>query len=226
MSLFPNVPNLPGVPPVARSALSAVSTLQGLVSAVGNTLQFFKGKPPQPLWGVYDADMKSVVTADSFLSFRNKKSTKIADFPIQDGGFSSYNKVTIPYMAAIRISRGGSVTDRANLYAQLDALIASLQLYQILTPEKTFLNVNMEEYEVVRESNKDAYFFTQVDLVFREIHPVVAVYTTTDSAPDLTNAKAPAALTAGNQGVVVPTVPSNAVQNAVTSALASGDDVS
>lgn len=222
MSLFPNVPNLPGVPPLARSALTAISTVQGLVSAVGNTLQFFKGKQPGPLWGVYDSSMKSVVTADSFLSFRNKRSTKLADFPIQDGAFASFNKVAIPYNAFIRISRGGSVTDRADLYAQLDALIDSLQLYQILTPEKTFLSVNMEDYEIVRESNKDAYFFTQVDLSFREIRPVVAVYTTTDSAPDLTDAKQAAASPSINQGVVVPTVPSAAIQNAATTAVAGG----
>lgn len=222
MSLFPNVPNLPGVPPLARSALTAISTVQGLVSAVGNTLQFFKGKQPGPLWGVYDSGMKSVVTADSFLSFRAKRSTKIADFPIQDGGFNSYDKVTIPFTTAIRISRGGSVSDRADLFAQLDALIASLLLYSILTPEKTWLNVNMEDYEVVRESNKDAYFFTQVDLSFREIRPVVAVYTTTDSAPDLTNAQQASASPSINQGVVVPTVPSNAVQDAATTAVAGG----
>ena len=220
--IFPNVPNLPGVPPLARSALSAVSTVQGLVAAVGTTLQFFQGKQPGPLWGVYDSNFKSVVTADSFLSFRNKKSTRIADFPVQDGAFNTYNKVRVPYTAFIRVSRGGSVSDRADLYNQLDALIASLDLFSILTPEKTFLNVNMEDYEIVRESNKDAFFFTQVDLSFREIQPVVAVYTTTDSAPDLTNAKQATANPAVNQGVVVPTTPSNAIQNSATTALAGG----
>lgn len=226
MSLFPNVPNLPGVPPLARSALAAVSTVQGLLAAAGTTLQFFKGKQPGPLWGIFDSSMTSVVTADSFLSFRNSKTTKLADFPIQDGGFASYDKVTIPYTASVRISRGGSVTDRADLYAQLDALIASLQLYQILTPEKTFLSVNLEGYEIVRESNKDAYFFTQVDLNFREIRPVLAVYTTTDSAPDLSNAQQPNAAAPVNQGNVSATAPSAAVQNAATTALAEGDDVS
>lgn len=222
MSLFPNVPNLPGVPPLARSALAAASTISGLVAAVGTTLQFFKGQQPGPVWGIFDSGLKSVVTADSFLSFRNKKSTKIADFPIQAGGFNDYDKVTIPYNAFVRISRGGSVSDRADLYRQLDALIASLQMYSILTPEKTFLNVNLEEYEIVRESNKDAYFFTQVDLSFREIRPVVAVYTTTDSAPDLTDAQAPSALPSVNQGTVAPTVPAAAVQNAATTAIAGG----
>src|SRR6266705_2743285 len=104
MSTFPNVPNLPGVPPVLRNALASVSTVQVLVAGANTIVQFFQGQPTKPLWGVFDSNRKSVVDADSFLAFENINETNISDFPTQNGGFATYNKVRLPSRNALRIS--------------------------------------------------------------------------------------------------------------------------
>jgi hypothetical protein len=217
---FPNVPIAPGVPPVARSALSAVSSIQGVVAMVSTDLNFFNGQPVAPLWGVYDSTtLKSVLNADSYLSFRGKGATKLVDFPIQEGSFNTYDKVRIPGTVTLRISKSGSVSDRAALLAQVNALLASITLYSVVTPELTYQNMNMEDYELVRDDNKGAFWFTQLDLNFREIRPVTAVYTTTNSAPDTSNAQAPSAQPPVNQGQVAPGTPSTSAQNDATATL-------
>lgn len=222
MSIFPNVPNLPGVPPLARSALASVSAVQGVVAGISNTLQFFQGQDPGPVWGVFDSNFKSVVDADSFLAFSNSNPSRLADYPIQDGNFVSYDKVRQPFVVTCRIAKGGSVADRAALLAQLDALKASLQLYTMVTPEKSYLQINMEDYQLVRTKEKGAYFFTELDLFFREVLTQSAVYTTTSSAPDTSNAQAPSAQPPANQGIVAPDAPSAAAQNEATTILSGG----
>lgn len=220
---FPNVPIAPGVPPVARSALSAVSSIQGVVAMVSTDLSFFNGQPAAVTWGVFDATtMKSVLDADSYLSFRGKGASKLVDFTIQEGAFETYDKVQIPGTLTLRISKAGSVSDRAALLAQVNALLASITKYLVVTPEQTYQNMNMEDFELIREDNKGAYWFTQLDLNFREIRQQQAVYTTTTSAPDLSNATAPSAMSPVNLGIAAPTVPSNYVQQVATTNLAGG----
>ena len=221
---FPDVPIVPGVPPVARKAISAISNVQGVIAQVSSDLNLIFGSPAvEPLWGVFDATtLKSVLNADSFLSFRGKGASKLVDFPIQDGAFNTYDKVRIPGTVTLRVSKSGTVSDRAQLLAQVNALLASITLYSVVTPEQTYQNMNMEDFELVREDQRGAFFFTQLDLNFREIRPVNAVYTTTNSAPDLSNAQAPSAQPPENLGNVAPGTPSVGAQQDATTELAGG----
>jgi hypothetical protein len=205
-----NVPNAPGVPPMVRSVLTGVSTAQGLIAGVRQTIQFFQGRPPLPSWGVYDSNFKSVVTADSFLSFHRKKTANIPTFPVQDGQLSSYDKVQLPGTDTIRIIKTGTLADRKLLVQQVDTLIASLNNFTLVTPEKSYPNVNCYDYDITKSDNKDAYT-TIIDLIFQDIPTTSAVYTTTNVAAT-TNAVQPSAQPPVNQGVVQPTTPSVAAQ--------------
>lgn len=216
-----NVPNAPGIPPMVRSALTGISTVQGLVAGVQQTIQFFQGRPPLPTWGIYDANFKSVVSADSFMSFMNKKEANIPTFQVQDGKLSSYNKVQLPFTNSVRITKSGTEADRQALLRQLDTLQASLDNVIIVTPERSYLNVNCPTYEVTRKDVGDAYMFTDVELYFQEVPTTSAVYTTTNSA-DTTNAQQASAQPPANQGVVQPAAPSNGAQTQATTVLAGG----
>lgn len=220
MSVFPNVPNLPGVPPLLRSGLNTAATVQGVLAGVANTLQFLGGRPPLPSWGIYDSNFRSVVDADSFLAFGNQNNANLPDFPVQQGGFGTYNKVILPAATFVRISKGGTLNDRRNLLEQVKTLFKSMGLYTIVTPEQTFLSANMERYEVTRRDKNAAFLLTDVDLFFREVQPVTAVFTNTPTAADTSNAKNPSALGPVNQGVIQPVTPSAAAQNAANTALA------
>lgn len=220
MSVFPNVPNLPGVPPLLRSGLSTVATVQGVLAGIGSALDRLGGQTPLPLWGIYDSFFRSVVDADNFLSFGNQNNANLPDFPVQRGGFSTYNKVILPAATFVRVSKGGSLNDRHNLLEQIKILFRSMALYTIVTPEQSYLNVNMERYEVTRRDKNGAFFLTDVDLFFREIQPETAVFTNTPTDADTSNAKNPSALGPVNQGVIQPATPSTVAQNAATTALA------
>lgn len=216
-----NVPNAPGVPPMVRSALSSISNVQGLVAGVGTIAQFLAGAPPLPTWGIFDSNFNSVVTADSFMSFAFKKRTDVPTFQVQGGKLAAYNKISLPFDASIRITRGGTQADRQQLIAQLDALIASLDNFIIVTPEKSWTSANCIEYDLTRKDEGDAYFFSDVELYFQEIPTTTAIYTTTNTT-SLANAQQANAQGTQNNGVLNSATPSPAAQSAATTVLAGG----
>ncbi len=226
---FPNVPKLPGVPQVPRSnnfpagpppALNAVVAIGRLVLAVLS----------KPAWGIYKMDLPPeppdadgiqtvtvraapppVITPDSFrrMGFRNEWAVSTA--PIQNGGFANYNKVNNPYEISLRMIKTGSLESRKKFLAQIDAVAGSLELFKILTPEKTYLNCNILAVELVREEGAGAYMFAEVEITFIEVRIVEAQYTTT--AVSTQDARNPSAQPPTNQGLVQPEAvpPSTAV---------------
>lgn len=213
---FPNVPNLPGVPQVARSFQfpAAPSPVLGLGLALGRLWQAVFA---QPQWAIYKslkikkaadgidevpvpASRTPVVVPDSFGEFSYRNEWSVSDFPVQDGAFASYNKVANPYDIVLRLYKGGTKEARKRFLDSIEAIAGSLELYDILTPEKPYLNVNVTRFEVMRRGEKGAYFLSEVDLYFREIRQVAATYTTT--AVTTENAQNPSAASVLNSGVV------------------------
>lgn len=206
---FPNVPKLPGVPQLVRSPVfpAAPPPVLGIAIALGRLWQSLF---VQPVWAIYKqaeeqpetdddgvetvtvvADRTPVVIPDSFLEFGYRKESTIATYPIQNGGFVNYDKVQNPFETFVRMSKGGSQRERTQFLESIDAIVDSLDLYDILTPEKTYIGVNVMRYEIIRRGSKGAYFFTEVDLYFQEIRQVQAEYTNTEvtSASSITAAK-------------------------------------
>lgn len=218
MSIIYNVPSAPGVPPMLRSGLSTISSVQGVIAGVQNTIQFFGGRPPLPTWGIFDSKFTSVVSADSILGMNNRKEGNIPNFQVQGGKLAVYNKVQLPFTNMVRISKSGSQQDRQNLLRQLDTLQLSLDNYIIVTPEKTYQNVNCLWYEINRMDKDQAYFLTEIDLFFQEIPTTTAVYSSTPAA-STTNAIQPSAQPPVNNGVLASTVVSPAAQATAIAAI-------
>lgn len=216
-----NVPNAPGVPPMVRSTLTSVSNVQGLIAGIQTTIQFFKGRPPLPTWGVFDTNFKSVVNADSFMSFQFRKEASVPTFQVQDGKLAAYNKVQLPFTNSVKISKGGSESDRANLIRQLDALQASLDNFTIVTPEKSYINVNCTTYELTRKDKGDAFFFSDVELYFQEVPTTSAVYTTTNTSSTVDAQQASAQPPVG-QGVLQSSAVSSAAQTQALTTIGGG----
>lgn len=216
---FPNVPKLPGVPQLNRSnsfPAGPPPALSGVI-AVGRLLQAFLAKP---VWGIYandpprtatvpDDDIPTVtvransnplVRPDNIRRFNYKNEWNVSDFPVQEGGFGSYNKVNNPFEIQLRLTKGGSLKDRTTFLNQIEAIAGTTDLYKILTPEKTYLSVNVTRWELTREEEKGAYFLAEVDISLREIRFVAAEYTNT--AQNTINALDPSALPPVNVGIV------------------------
>lgn len=213
---FPNVPAVPGVPQLLRKLPSGLGGFATLATSIG---ALWQAVASQPTWGIFDSKGKLAVSADSIVDFDYRQEFKVSNFPVQDGKFASYNKVNNPFDLSVRLSKSGTKVDRAKFLQQIETLLNTLDLYKILTPEKSYLNCNLTRYEVMRRGPVGAYFLTDVDLFFMQILPVTAQYTTT--AVTTQDAKQPGAKPPVNLGALQPQAVATAVVDKVKSGVSS-----
>jgi hypothetical protein len=216
LPIFPNVAQLPGVPQLVRAS-QAIGTIQLAVGAVQQLLGAAASTPPT--WGIFDSKGNLAIQPDSFLDFDNSNDWNLPTFPLQDGEFSNYNKVKLPGETSIKISKGGSLQDRKNLLNKIAQIAGDTNLYTILTPEVSYLSVNIRRYTIRRMGREGAFFFADLEIYFRAIQQTTSQYSSTDA--NTANAINPVALPPVNLGTQFPQVsvlPS--VQSAVNTALA------
>jgi len=214
---FPNVPFLPGVPPVPRDALFAPVTEVVLgVEAIRSIL--WTTNSSTPAWGIYNDTNNLAVAPDNILAFDNRNEWRIQDFPVQNGAFASYNKIIIPFEVSVRLTKGGSQNDRRVFLDSIARIAGDLNLYKILTPERTYLDCNITRYEVTRRGAEGAYYLAEVDIFFRQILQVNAQYSSVDT--NTVNAQQPAAQPFSNFGNQQPTSLTPTVTTQVSSAVA------
>lgn len=227
---FPNVPALPGVPQLARSPLFPASPgpVIAIAAAVGKLWQSIFA---QPLWGIYktsppvqtdpdtglqtvtvQAKRQPVVVPDSFGEFNYRNEWAVSDYPVQEGAFASYDKVAQPFEIMVRMYKGGTKEARQKFLESIEAIAGDLNEYDIFTPEKTYVGVNVLRFELARRGPRGAFFLSEVDLYFREIRTSTATYSTT--AVVTQNARNPSAQPPVNAGAVQaqPTTVNTAVQ--------------
>lgn len=141
MSILPGLPDLPSD---VSSLFSAIAALTSDVVGVGDS-------PSQ--WGIF-LNGAAVVQADNVVSVEYKQDFSISDYPVEQGGFSSYNKVQHPQELLLRFSTGGSVADRTAFLASIAAIIGDTNLYDVVTPEATYTNLNLTHQDYRREASK------------------------------------------------------------------------
>lgn len=206
---FPNVPLAAGVPVLVRIAGStpANPVLGVISSAIWQAIQ------NEQQWGIFDKDGKplsagkfsgaagilaNAVGLDPVLSTVSvgiNADSRIADFPVERGGFATYNKVIVPKEQLVTIAFSGTESQRAELYAKLDAAQKSTDLYSVVVPEATYTDVNIVRVTNARTAQKGAnmlYF----DLYLKEVRQVTARFASTQ------NAKQASAKPAVNNGIV------------------------
>lgn len=107
------------------------------------------------LWGIFDQNGNQVFDVDSALSLRFSNETKVSSFPVEKGSFASYNKVSIPYKARVRLAVGGDRTRLAALLSALETILDdTANLYHVVTPEMTYLNATVDRFDYAREHGK------------------------------------------------------------------------
>lgn len=201
VALYPDVPAVRGVPqlrrPLTQTELRVIAFVTAAISG-----RLWQSSKNRPRWGIYDSNNELVIEPDSFLTFDNRNEFRVSDFPVQQGAFATYNKVASPFEVMLRLSKSGSLDSRTAFLNAIDSTLRTLALFTILTPERSYTNVNLIRYEVTRRGKDGAYFLTDVDLYFREIRQVAAQYSTTQAATR--NAQQPSATPPVNDGIVQP----------------------
>ena len=141
--------------------------------------------------------------------------------PVQMGSFSNYNKTSTPYEVELRMVKSGSLAERAFFLDDLERISGSTALLRVVTPERTYQPVNITGFQIVREGEKGAYFFAEVDVRLVEIRQVTAQYSSTgDSNESSTeNATDPSSLPTTNMGNLNSITPDSQTQIKVETVL-------
>jgi len=180
MSLF----GLPSLPP-------SVNLITDIVFAVADAVGIFSIFSSNQ-WGIFQ-DGEMVLNPDNIISVAYKQDWTMADFNIEEGGFDTYDKVDTPFTNRVRMSSGGSQANRQALLDELDAIAGNLDLYDVVSPERVWSNVNFQGYELVRTSSNGAGMII-IDIVLNEIRE--------DAGTTFTNTKSPTATSPKDNGTV------------------------
>lgn len=160
---FADLPLLPGVPAIGR-ALGAQLPLP--VTILADALGL--GSLFPPAWGIFDASGRPVLIGDAVFRLEMQQDYRISDFPVERGGFASYNKVVTPLALRTSFMIGGPDAAREAFLAAVDAACASLDLHQVITPEVIYGNLNLTHYDYRREARTGAKLM-QVDVWCQEV---------------------------------------------------------
>lgn len=140
---------IPGLPALASDVI--IAAVQLVAADVLSILGFAGG----PQWGLFQ-DGEPVVVADNVISFDFRQDFRISNYPIEEGAFESYNKVQVPYDVRLQFSAGGSVAKRQELIDSVDAIIGSTDVFDAVTPEKTYTSINPVHQSIRRTSHSGA----------------------------------------------------------------------
>lgn len=161
---FPDVPAVPGVPPLLRDPTQAVGQFVSLLTQ--DTVTNY-GANLSPQWGLYQSGIP-VIVADTVVSFEFKREWAIADYPVERGGFESYDKVDIPFQPRLQFASGGSEENRQTLLDQISAIAETLQLFDAVTPEIVYPSVCVQHYDY-RRTARNGLGLLIIDLWLLEV---------------------------------------------------------
>lgn len=143
------------------------------------------------IWGIYDKDGNLVLQPDNMMDFRYDNSSRISTFPTEEGSFASYNKVRSPFRAKVTMSVGGDSAAMEEFMARLDAVVDDTELYDIVTPERTYINANIEKVSYARAHNKGVNcIVAHMELMeVRQVSPAYASVTINAKKPQAKDQK-------------------------------------
>lgn len=229
---FPNVPNLPGVPQLSRTITPAIGGVVGAAAAnlipkiaggiLGGAILRALGSGAK--WGIYDAEGNALADPASITGFAGglldsfgigpmqstvsvdySRETRIADFPVEGGLIASYNKVLAPCVANVTLAVSGDQSARARFLTAIDIATITRDLYDVITPEKTFIGYAIEKYDYQRRA-ENGIGCIAVNLTLRQVRQVAAQYASVISSP-----ADPGATPAKDGGAVQPAAPAQSV---------------
>jgi hypothetical protein len=203
-------PNFPGVPALLNNPLPAAALIAAPL--ISNLLDMFSQK-----WGIFyslpgEKIGTQAIKPDSFLDLDYSNDANIPTFPQEQGAFASYNKVQSPRSYTISMSKGGSKKEMTDFLTELEKLQATLELFTIVTPNRSYPRTNITKVEYKRSSYNGAGMIVAT-LHFTEIRQASEAY----QAPGTINTTytQPSAQAVTNNGTVYPSVMLGVIQGAL-----------
>ena len=141
--------NLPSGIPVGTVLASA---FPAAVAMVGDLISEIA--PSGAQWGLFSqSGGGQAITADSVVSFAHRQEWTISDYPVERGGFQTFDKVLLPFDVRLRFSAGSSAA-RAALLSSIDAVAGTTELFDAVTPDAVYTDVNVTHYDYDRAAQK------------------------------------------------------------------------
>lgn len=167
------IPNVPKLPPNIGNALISFGGAQLINLVFGEK------------WGIFNQRGIPLLLADNVASVRFENKSSVVNSPIENGSFTSYNKVNEPFKASVLMTKAtGGVTERGAFLALLDAFSNSADLYMIITPEAVYPNCAIVGYDYIREAGNGARMI-KVNIHFQEVRLAKVAYRKTKSEAGL-----------------------------------------
>lgn len=160
----PDVPNAPGVPVLASYHGEGTDGGDSLVTQDAREVSAIESRQ----WGVFTRSGDLALDPDNIVGVEYQADWRIADYPMEAGEFGSYNKVATPYGVRVMMSKGGTLSDRQNFERALQGMVADLIQYNVVTPERTYVGVNIDHASLSRSADRGAGMLTY-EVGFREI---------------------------------------------------------
>lgn len=122
-----------------------------------------------PEWAILDENGGIMLQPDTLGEFNVKGSSVIPNYPIEQGGFSSYNQVEKPYTIKLTglVSGQGDLTRGQFLQTVFD-LRRTLTLTTIVTPDATYSNNKLIDYSYSQRA-EHGLTLLMVELMFQEV---------------------------------------------------------
>jgi len=168
-----------GIPALYQNFQIAATSILTTVSFIKSIGQESK------IYSLVDKDGNNVLKWDSCVSFTYDNSYTISDAPQEEGAFISYNKVSSPFIIK---TRGTSLdaNDRKTFVEQADTILASLEIYDFITPERVYRNCNVVAITHAKTA-QSSYSIAAIDFIIHEV--VLNNLTRTDETATPSGAK-------------------------------------
>lgn len=151
-----------GAPSLLNQVGIATSNIRLVVADALRIFQLFAS----PTWGIYNADGSLAILPDSVVSVEYRREWVVSNYPKEAGSFQSYNKVQLPFENRVRLSKGGEVFEKQSFLETIEQMAGSLNLYDIVTPERTYYNCNITGIGQVRDATSGAgLMLVDIDLL-------------------------------------------------------------
>lgn len=165
--------------------LSAINS-GNIFSIINSTLS--------PGYGIYQNSGLRALSPSSFLGIEYGADSSVVSAPIEQGSYSSFNKVKRPPIIRVLFTLEGwtgfsgsipnltnfTLTSRSDMLAALDAMVTDAQVYDIETPDTTYEDYDLVRYNY-RTSDRDVTLLT-VEAIFQAVLQEAEVTLTSTTA--------------------------------------------
>ncbi len=174
-------------------------------------------------WKIMNGSSDAIVP-DTVPRFEYRNESRVADYPMEEGAFVSYNKVATPFEIRMTMVCSGSLikgltqgvmndiipgfgnnnytSSRDGFLAAMENMLQGTEVYTIVTPDMTYNNATLEHYDYRKESNNGAVMLI-VEAWFREVRVTASAVYSNTGQPNV-NSASPSAANPADVGSVHP----------------------